>query len=175
MTDGEIAAISGLVGSLIGALAALAGTWLQARETRKSQREQWMHEQTHRNLEGLRDAYVEWLEAANRGAVRMAEMYDALDQGKKAAETFLASLRENHVLLGAKIQLLDPDPTYPQLVRGWVRSFMSESEALLSGNRIAVEREHKEVGAKLGKESRAGALPPQRPLHALTTVAAHAG
>ena len=63
MNDNLLTALIGLAGSLVGALAALGGTWLTLWHTRKGQQEHWAREETSKEFNALRDAYVAWLDS----------------------------------------------------------------------------------------------------------------
>lgn len=155
MNDSLLSAAIGFGGSLVGALFALLGTWLTLWHTRKEAHNERREQRQEADLALLRDAYVEWLEAADRAAVRIGEMFAELGQGNhEAARKMLASLREDHVFLAEKLQLLDPDKGSTMIVMKFVKSFLTDYERLANMDRVMAPSEQGRFSEALGAELR---------------------
>ena len=123
----------GLVGSLIGAGAALIGTWLTLWHSRKAQREQWHLEQTYKNFEALRDAYVEWIDAVSRVGGEAAMLKAAIDNGHiQSVHEALERTRADVPFQATKITLMEPDAEAHQRVRTAISTYYDSMQIMFA-------------------------------------------
>jgi hypothetical protein len=67
LTDAQAGALIGFIGSLVGAVFALGGTWLTLWHTQRKDETKRRAEVEQKNYETLREAYAQWLAALEDG------------------------------------------------------------------------------------------------------------
>lgn len=96
MNDTVVSALFGFGGSVVGALAALGGTWLSLQHTRGETRAQRKEERREKQRDDLKQAYYEWF----------AQARDAIDDGIKPGGFTPAKLSST-IVLATRIRLLE--------------------------------------------------------------------
>lgn len=69
LTDTQIGAFIGFIGSLVGAIFALAGTWITLWHTQRKDEAKRRADVEQKNYETLREAYAQWLAALESGTL----------------------------------------------------------------------------------------------------------
>lgn len=110
LNDTQLSTVIGLAGSLVGALAALAGTWLTLWHTRHLAKEERSVQKQEQAQSKLFEAYVEWLTAADQSRLLLTNLMLAADRGDWSATVALLDEGRQQVnFRGWKLFLLEPD------------------------------------------------------------------
>jgi hypothetical protein len=135
VNDTLLTALIGLGGSLVGALAALGGTWLQARETRRLNAEERAEQRLNEHERELRQAYLDWVRAVEILGWELLSLR-GLVEGKPGIpiEDFEQRYASTVALAATKIYMLDSDPEGHKLVRDSSRVFRERMMAACNPN-----------------------------------------
>ena len=125
----------GLVGSLIGAGSAIVVQLVSQWHARKLQREQWHQEQTYKNLEALRDAYVEWLDAMKKAGEEAARTHAIV-----ALDVTHAWPEHDQAFAATKLMLLEPEVEAQARVRSTVATFYDAMMIIRDATRSDADR-----------------------------------
>ena len=125
----------GLMGSLIGAGAALIAQFAGQWHTRKTQREQWHIEQVHKIFEARRDAYVEWLQVVDQVCGHATKFKAAADNGLHEGTLLLDKedldgTRHNVLFNAAKVLLLEPEAVAQKKVRAAISTYYDAMQVM---------------------------------------------
>lgn len=141
MNDSQLSALIGLAGSLVGALAALAGTWISNRHTAQVAEVQRREEQREKYGEELKAAYVDWMHAAHHAVQRMLVVHNAVLDGRRdLPEEVWDEMRNDVILGGAKLRIIDDSQATVDLVEKFFRTYFASLQTIANGSKTLDER-----------------------------------
>lgn len=137
MNDTQLSALIGLAGSMVGALAALAGTWLTLWHTRRESRSQRDDERREARFRELRDAYIEWVAAFEVVEYRLSSLQSIRadpSSGEKGEYIKLyEGIRTDTILHASKLMLIDSNTESLNRINATIAAFHIVLDEIIAG------------------------------------------
>lgn len=141
LNDNQLAAAVGLVGSLVGAAAALLGTWQSNRHNAREAKAQRALEREREHEKALKDAYVEWMHALQIRCVSLAKLAVFMNQHHKVNnEAVYDEVTQDVAFNAARLKLTEDRADVYQLIDDTIVAYHASLGLIIKPQATPAER-----------------------------------